>query len=72
VLGRPLLECRVQNWAPHYEKDTEGLERVQSRAARLGRGLENKSEGAGAVQAGEEEAEGRPSRSLQLPDGRVH
>jgi len=29
------------------------------------------AEGAGAVQSGEEEAEGRPSRSLQLPDRRV-
>jgi len=43
---------------------------------RLVRGLENKSseeaaEGAGAVQSGEEEAEGRPSHSLQLPDRRV-
>jgi len=34
----------VQLWAPHYQKDTEGLECVQSRAARLGRGLENKSD----------------------------
>jgi len=43
----------------------------RARAARLGRGLENKShEGAGAVQSGEEEAEGGPHRSLQLPDRR--
>ena len=34
----------VQLWAPHYQKDTEVLECVQSRAARLGRGLENKSD----------------------------
>jgi len=40
---RPYLECYAQLWAPHYEKDIELLERVQRRAARLGRGLENKS-----------------------------
>jgi len=45
------------------------------RAARLGRELGNKAgegaEGAGAAPAGEEEAEGRPSRCLQLPEKRV-
>jgi len=33
--------------------------------------LQGAAEGAGAVQSGEEEAEGRPSRSPQLPDRRV-
>jgi len=42
---RPQLKCCMQFWAPHSMKDMEGLERVQSRAARLGRGLENKSAG---------------------------
>jgi len=43
ALVRLHLECCAQLWAPHSQQDMEGLERVQRRAARLGRGLENKS-----------------------------
>ena len=40
---RPHLERCVQFWAPHYKKDIEGAGACPEKAARLGRGLENKS-----------------------------
>ncbi|RMC14936.1 hypothetical protein DUI87_07113 [Hirundo rustica rustica] len=43
ALGKVHLKCCAQFWAPHFKKVIGVLRRVQQRATRLMKGLENKS-----------------------------
>ncbi|KAF4787852.1 hypothetical protein TURU_164686 [Turdus rufiventris] len=67
------LEFCAQYRGPHYETDTEVLERVQRRAAELGKSLEHNTcqeclRELGMFSLETKEAQGRPYCTRQLPE----
>ena len=75
-LGWGHISSSVWFGVSHYKKDIEALERVQRRTAKLVKSLEHKPyedhlRELRESESGEEEAQGRPYHSLQLPIKRL-